>query len=252
MEHLPILTGFFFLTALVYSMAGLGGGSTYLALLALFSFPYPLIPKVALFCNLAVVVSGFWLFTKAHHFSLKRALPFVVTSIPMAYWGGSLSIGKTLFTLLLGLSLVVASLRMFFSNSTFQPQSSLSWSKAWIIGLPVGALLGFLSGVVGIGGGIYLTPVLLLMRWTDAKQAAASASFFILVNSIAGLIGQFSKGGFPLNHEISTLWILVVAAFLGGQIGSRLGSQKIPSQILQKVSASLTLYASGRLLMGLL
>lgn len=250
MEHLPLLLVLFFMTALVYSMAGLGGGSTYLALLALFSFPYSFIPKVALLCNLVVVVSGFWFFMRAGHFSLKRTVPFVLSSIPMAYWGGSLPIGKTLFTLLLGLSLAVASLRMFFSNKTFQSPSFFSWKKAWTIGLPAGAFLGFLSGVVGIGGGIYLTPVLLLMRWADAKQAAASASFFILVNSIAGLTGQFSKSGFSSGPEMSALWILLFAAFLGGQIGSRFGSQKISPFILQRVAAILILYASGRLLMG--
>ncbi len=251
MEHLPLLAALFFVAALVYSMAGLGGGSTYLALLALFSFPYSFIPKVALFCNLAVVLSGFWFFTRAGYFSLKRALPFVVSSIPMAYWGGSISIDKTLFTLLLGLSLAIASLRMFFADKSFQSRPPLFWKNAWIVGLPMGAALGFLSGVVGIGGGIYLTPLLLLMGWADAKQAAASASFFILVNSMAGLIGQFSKSGLPSGNEISALWILLGAAFLGGQIGSRLGSQKISPLILQRISASLILYASGRLLIGL-
>lgn len=257
MEHLPLLAALFFVAAIVYSMAGLGGGSTYLALLTLFAFSYPLVPKIALFCNLAVAASGFWFFTKAGHFSLKRTLPFVVSSIPMAYWGGSLPIGKTLFTLLLGLSLAVASLRMFFPDQlsqlskTSQARPSLSWKKAWVIGLPVGALLGFLSGVVGIGGGIYLIPVLLLLSWADAKEAAASASFFILVNSLAGLGGQFFKSGFPSGDEMSTLWILPLATFLGGQIGSRLGSRKISPWMLQRVSASLILYASGRLLIGL-
>lgn len=251
MEHLPLLTALFFVAALVYSMAGLGGGSSYLALLTLFSFSYSFIPKAALFCNLVVVVSGFWFFTRAGYFSLKRTLPFVVSSIPMAYWGGSISIEKTLFTLLLGLSLAVASLRMFFSDRTFQTRPALAWKQAWVIGLPVGAVLGLLSGIVGIGGGIYLTPLLLLMGWADAKQAAASASFFILVNSIAGLIGQFSKSGLPSGLEVSALWLLLGAAFLGGQIGSRLGSQKISPLILQRISASLILYASGRLLIGL-
>jgi len=250
MDHPILLPSLFFLTALIYSMAGFAGGSTYLALLALFSFPYESIPKVALLCNLIVSTGGTWLFFRAGHLSFRRILPFVVTSIPMAYLGGATPIGKTLFTWLLGLSLMVAALRMLLADKVFESREILSWKTAWVVGIPVGALLGFLSGLVGIGGGIYLAPVLLLMGWANSKQAAASASFFILVNSLSGLAGQLTKGGFTLAAE--SFLPLLIAVFLGGQIGSRLGSQRLPKVILQRLAAGLILFVSGRLLWGVL
>lgn len=246
MDHFPYLIPLFFLTALAYSMAGLGGGSTYLALLALFSFPYESIPKIGLLCNLTVVIGGSWLFYKAGHFSPRKILPFVATSIPAAYWGGTIHIGKEIFTILLAVSLIVASLRLFFADKAFESRTSLSWKTAWLVGVPVGALLGFLSGLVGIGGGIYLAPVLLFLGWADSKQAAASASFFILVNSLSGLAGQFTKGGFTFPWPL--VLPLLLAVFLGGQIGSRVGSKRIPRLALQRVTALLILFVGGRLL----
>ncbi len=240
----------FFLTALVYSMAGFGGGSTYLALLAFFSFPYALMPKIALLCNLTVVTGGTWFFYKEGYLSWRRILPFIISSIPMAYWGGSVVVGKRLFTLLLAISLIVAALRLFLSDRAFEAKMPLEWKKSWIVGLPLGAVLGFLSGLVGIGGGIYFAPVLLLLGWADAKQAAASASLFILVNSVAGLAGQFAKGeGFI---SVEGIVPLVVAVFLGGQIGSRIGARSVPKLVLQRMTAVLILFVSGRLLWGFL
>ncbi|MBI3541139.1 MAG: sulfite exporter TauE/SafE family protein [Deltaproteobacteria bacterium] len=244
--NLFYLAPLFFLTALTYSMVGLGGGSTYLALLALFAVSYSSIPQIALLCNLVVVVGGYWFFWKAGHFSLRRVLPFIVTSIPMATWGGSIPIEKKVFMLLLGLSLGVAALRMLLSDKVFESRFPLSWKRAWAVGIPVGALLGFLSGLVGIGGGIYLAPVLLLLGWADSKQAAAAASFFILVNSIAGFGGQLMKGGFMISWGM--VLPLLFAVFLGGQIGSRLGSQTIPKLALQRVTAILILAVVARLL----
>lgn len=204
-------------------------------------------PQTALLCNLVVVCGGCWFFIKGGHFSLRRVLPFVVSSIPMAYYGGTVPIGKKLFTLLLGISLAVAALRMLLSGYSFERRTELSWRNAWVTGIPIGAVLGFFSGLVGIGGGIYLSPLLMILGWADSKEAAAAASFFILVNSMAGLIGQFSKSG--LSFEISEVLPLLVAVFLGGQIGSRLGSQKLPRLAIQRITALLILYISGRLLL---
>ena len=242
---LPLL---FFLTALVYSMAGLGGGSAYLALLVLFAFPHTVVPQMALLCNLTVVVGGCWFFARAGYFSLKRLLPFVVTSIPMAYWGGTIPIGKGLFNILLGGSLLAAALRMLLSDKALEARIPLSWERAWLVGVPLGAILGFLSGLVGIGGGIYLAPVLLLLGWANSKQAAASASFFILLNSMAGLLGQFTKGGAHANPTL--IFPFLLAVFLGGQIGSRIGSQYISRLALQRVSALLILLVSIKLLLS--
>ena len=239
----------FFSTALIYSMAGFGGGSTYLALLVLFQFPFQSIAPMALICNVAVVSFGFWQFSKKGHFLFKKIFPFVVTSIPMAYWGGTISLGRKPFTLLLGISLTAAALRLFWVNKPMEPLTSVSMRKIWLIGLPLGALLGFLAGLVGIGGGIYLAPVLLFLGWVDVKQAAAASSFFILVNSLSGLMGQATKG--PLSLPIEIILPLLFAVILGGQVGSRWGSGSLPKLALQRVTATLILWAAGRLLWGI-
>ncbi len=240
------LVPLFFLTALVYSMAGFGGGSTYIAILVLLSHPYESIPKVALLCNLIVAGGGFAVFFREGHFSSKTVIPFIVTSIPAAYLGGSVPIGKNLFSILLSLSLLVAAFRMFLSDEAFVPKRKVSWKTAWMVGLPSGLLLGGLAGLVGIGGGIFLSPLLYLLGWADAKRAAAASSFFILANSIAGLVGQFSKG-FAV-PDTNFLILLGMAVLLGGQVGSRLGAGRISRLVLQRITAVLILSVVLRLL----
>ena len=225
----------FFAIAVLYSMVGFGGGSSYLAVLGMTGLAYQTIPSIALVCNLIVAGGGVIHFVKGGHFSFKKVLPFTVLSIPMAYLGGKLLIPKELFFLLLGLSLLIAAIRMLIPDDYFNRPREISSKKAWSVGLPVGALLGFLSGLVGIGGGIFLSPILLFLRWVDVKQAGASASFFILVNSLSGLLGQLRKQ--PLNYEI--LMPLVTAVFVGGQIGSRLGSFHLPKLHFQRILALL-------------
>ena len=229
-------------------MVGFGGGSSYLAVLVLLGLPHQQIPPLALICNLIVTIGGFWNFYRAGHFRLGKVLPFVVLSIPMAYWGGTFLIGKKLFSLLLGVSLMAVAVRMILGGKEFQITREASSKQAWIFGLPVGALLGFLSGLIGIGGGIFLSPLLLLMRWVNAKESAAAASFFIVVNSFAGLIGHWQKGVFQLDGLLP----LGIAVFLGGQIGSRLGAYRLPQVSLQRVLAGLVFYVSARLLMNFL
>ncbi len=231
-------------------MVGFGGGSTYLALLVLFSVPYEVVPKVALVCNLIVVSGGCYFFFKRGYFSPRKVLPFVVTSIPAAFLGGSIPIGKAAFLWLLGISLLVASFRMLLKDHDFTGTSRLSWAQAWWIGIPVGAVLGILSGMVGIGGGIFLFPVLYLLGWAHAKEAAAAASFFILVNSVAGLVGQFSKNSSLA--ELSLLLPLAVAVFLGGQLGSRIGSGQLSKVVLQRIAGFLILAVSVRVIWGLI
>ena len=169
----------FFSVALVYSMAGFAGGSSYLALLVLSGMDYRLLPAVALVCNLAVASHSFYFFRR--HFSLKSVLPFAVTSVPLAYLGGRMEIEKKTFILLLGLSLLAAGFRLFFSRKK-EAVKSVSAPVLWTVGILSGAVLGFLAGLVGIGGGIFLSPLLMLMGWADAKRAAGAAAFFILIN----------------------------------------------------------------------
>lgn len=225
----------FFAIAVMYSMVGFGGGSSYLAVLAMTGLAYQTIPAIALVCNLIVAGGGLIHFIKGGHFNFKKVLPFTVLSIPMAYLGGKLLVPKTLFLLLLGGSLLIAAMRMLVPDDFFSRPREIYSRKAWSIGLPVGALLGFLSGLVGIGGGIFLSPLLLFLRWVDVKQAGACASFFILANSFSGLLGQLHKQ--PLNYEI--LYPLGAAVFIGGQIGSRIGSFHLPKLHLQRVLALL-------------
>lgn len=253
MDNLPLLAVAFFTTALMYSTAGFGGGSTYLALMMLFAVPFESMRPVALLCNIAVAAFGSWHFARKGHLPFKRLFPFLIASVPMAYLGGTIPIGKDLFTFLLGVSLAIAASRMLLAGSSFEGRPSLSTKTVWGVGVLVGAMLGFFSGLVGIGGGIYLTPVLLFLGWANSKQAAAASSVFILVNSVSGLIGQLigqtTKGTLVGIEEALPL---LVAAVLGGQIGSRLGADTIPKFTLQRISAALILAASGRLLWGLL
>ncbi|MBI2337246.1 MAG: sulfite exporter TauE/SafE family protein [Deltaproteobacteria bacterium] len=241
-----LLAALFLMTAMVYSMAGLGGGSTYLALLVLFAFPFQLVPKVALVCNLLVVTGGFYHFYRAGHFSFKQVLPFVLTSIPMAFWGGSFVIGKTLFSILLGFSLFVAGCRLLWAGRSFTIQREIGLGHVLMVGLPTGALLGWLSGLVGIGGGIFLSPILLFLGWADSKRAAAAASFFILVNSLAGLMGQMVKDG--SGFDLPIIGVLGLAVIAGGQLGSRMGAYAISKLTLQKISALLIMGISFRFL----
>jgi len=238
----------FFLIALAYAMVGFGGGSSYLAVLVLAGVPYQHIAPVALCCNLVVTTGGLWHFARAGHLKLKTVLPFAIASIPMAYVGGRLAISYDLFSILLGLSLLLVAVRMFLPARSCDSIREISVVKSLCVGLPLGAALGFLAGLIGIGGGIFLAPVLLLLRWANIKEAAAAASVFIVMNSAAGLLGQLQKGAFDFN----LLYPLALAVFLGGQIGSRLGAYKLPKIRLQQLLAVLVLYVSVKLLWGVI
>jgi uncharacterized protein len=235
----------FFIISLLYSTVGFGGGSSYLALLAVSGISFLLLPKIALICNLTVVSGGVWHYYKQGHFNKGLILPFVLPSIPMAFFGGMYPISEKIFLTLLSITLVLSGLRLLFTvhqeENTKQPSYYLS--------IPIGAILGFLSGVVGIGGGIFLAPIMLSLKWGKAKEVAAAASFFIWLNSLAGLIGQFTKG-YPV--DLLDFWPLFMAVFLGGQIGSRIGShQKVSQLTIQRATAVLILLISFRLLFKL-
>lgn len=234
----------FFIVAFAYSMIGFGGGSSYLAILVLVNFSCQSIPPTALVCNLIVSAGGFWNFFRAGYFESKVVLPFVILSIPFSYVGGRVLIGEHLFSLLLGMVLLAVVIWLILSKKSIQPTKDVNSKFAWTLGLPAGALLGFISGLLGIGGGIFLSPLLLLLRWTDVKGAGASASFFIFVNSMAALSGHLHKGSL----EISRLIPLVLAVALGGQLGSRLGVYQVPNVKLGWVMAGLILCASIRLI----
>ncbi len=241
MSWLPTV---FFLIALLYSMVGLGGGTSYLAVLVLAGLPYQEIPVIALICNIIVASSGFWLFYKAGFVRWRIVLPFVIFSVPMAYWGGRIAIDKDVFRLLLGFSLLIAALRMFLPIRSYEKKKEIPTAKAWAVGLPVGGLLGFLSGLLGMGGGIFLSPLLIFMRWVNVKEASAAAAFFIALNSLSGLAGHVGKGV----PDFELIFPLAIAVFLGGQLGARFGAYKIPNLRLEKMLALFILYVSIKMI----
>jgi len=236
-DWLPLL---FFVIALVYSSVGFAGGSSYLAVMVLAGLPYPEMKPIALSCNLLVSSIGFWNFSRAGYFKLRTVLPFAVLSVPMAFLGAKVPVGKEVFTVLLGVSLAMAGLRIFFLRKDRDEVRSLTQKEWWAFGLPIGAAIGFFSGLIGIGGGIFLAPVLILTRWAKVKEAAAAASFFIFVNSFAGLLGRFE----PVMFADHNLFIMGFAVLLGGAIGSSLGSRRLPEFHLQRVLAGLLLFVS--------
>lgn len=240
------LVPLFFITALFYSSVGFGGGSTYVALLALIGMPMNVLPSTALTCNIIVVLGGCYFFWKEKNISPKLVLPFLIASIPFAYLGARLPISKQLFLFLLGMSLFVASLRLFLKFDQREEERKLSVKQVLLAGVPIGAGLGFLSGLTGIGGGIFLAPVLYFLRWGNAKKIAAAASVFILANSVSGLAGQVIKNSFVMQWDV--ILPLGLSVFLGGQIGSRLVNQKYNLSWVQKMTATLILVASVRIL----
>lgn len=239
----------FCVVAALYAMVGFGGGSTYNALLYLGDVDYEIFRPVALVCNLVVVTGGSILFVRAGHFQWKLLTPFLVTSVPCALLLASRDIPRELFLAVLGVSLLLSGMRMLMA----QPQADTrlpGLRHTWLIGLPLGALLGGLAGLVSIGGGIFLAPVLHLMRWGSAHQIAATASCFILVNSIAGLVGHAIRlAGSESVAEIAGFWPLFLAVLVGGQIGSRLGARRLPAAWVTRLTAVLVLYVSTRMLM---
>jgi len=246
---MPMLALLFLVTAVLYASVGFGGGSTYNALLVLADTDYRILPSVALICNLIVVTGGVWQYRRSGDLSLPFALPFVALSIPMAWFGGSVPIQRDTFVMLLGLSLLAAGLAMWFQpaeNKAAPPGSPL---VNWFVGLPIGGAIGFLAGMVGIGGGIFLAPCLHLLRLAPPKRIAATSSFFIMVNSIAGLIGQTRKHGTMAHlEELTDYFWLAVAVLVGGQIGSRLSTQALSGRFVKRLTAVLVIYVAGRLL----
>ena len=236
----------FFGTALLYASVGFGGGSTYNALLSLAGFDFRLLPIVSLCCNVVVVTGSTIRFARAGEMPWKRALVLSLIAAPLAFLGGLTPIREATFLFLLGLSLVAAGLALFLPRSG----EGAPASAARLMPLAVGPL-GYLAGLVGIGGGIFLAPLLHLSRWQQARRIAATTSLFILINSISGLVGQLLKNGPERFAEaLSGALPLLVAVILGGQLGSLLALRWLPERVIRWLTAALTIYAGSRLLIG--
>ena len=235
----------FLMTAILYAAVGFGGGSTYNALLVLAEIDYRILPAIALLCNLIVVSGGVYRFYCAGYVDLRRIAPWIITSVPAAWIGGMLNISETLFVGLLGFSLLAASARLLWPVNRAQNHLINQYS---ILPPIIGAGLGMLAGLVGIGGGIFLAPILHLLRWDEPRKIAATCSVFILANSLAGLSGHMTKFSDAEFGNIIAYWYLFPAVLIGGQIGSYLGTKRLNPDILRLLTALLILYVSARLL----
>ena len=240
-EYLPLV---FFLIALFYSSVGFGGGSSYLAILSLFLTDFYEIRSTALLLNICVVTIGTLVFIRNRVFDMKLFWPFLVMSIPFAYLGAQIRLSQTTFFLILGGALVMAG---FFMMLRFAKKKLDSKKFSNPKKLTLGGGIGLLSGISGIGGGIFLSPVLNLLKWENPRIVASLASVFILVNSIAGLIGLKMAGTFQLNNEL--MLQLVVAVVLGGGIGSYLSNKRFNLKFLGVLTAILVLYVGFRLIL---
>jgi uncharacterized membrane protein YfcA len=243
-QHGPIIL-LFFTVAVLYSSVGFGGGSSYLAILALTGIVFTQIRATALLCNIVVVSGNVLLFLHQKKVNFKKIMPLVLFSIPLAFLGGTVKINQQFFFILLGFTLFFAAITMWLSKQIV-PSSQKNSNSKTVRNCSFGAIIGFISGMVGIGGGIFLAPLLHLTNWDTPHKIAATASIFILVNSIAGFIGQYSMPNFIINWNLTG--ILLGTVFIGGQIGSRKSNRFFTPIQLKKGSAILIAFVSLRIL----
>ena len=240
-----ILSILFFVTAVLYSSVGFGGGSTYLALLLIWGVPYFIFPLIALSCNIIVVSGNCFNYIRAGNLNLKLLIPYLIGSIPLAFIGGSLPIEKRLFEILLFLILTTAGILLLLNFRAYDNKEESYRKVPIIISILIGGVLGFISGVVGIGGGIFLSPILFLIRAGKPKHIVTTASLFILINSFSGIMGQITKNA--VLNEISNYWYLLLIVLVGGQLGNFLNLKIFPTRILALVTAGLVLFVAIRM-----
>ena len=240
-ENIVLFLAVLFIVAALYASVGHGGASGYLALMAIFSIAPAVMKPTALLLNLFVSSVSFVQFYRGGYFKWKTFWPFAVTSIPMSFLGGTLVVDNFLYKKILGILLLIPIIRFFFFKNADHKDFK---EPDFTLSLVIGALIGFLSGMIGIGGGIILSPVLLLLKWTDQKQTAAISALFIFVNSVAGLSGQFTKR----IHFSVDMFVYVMVAFAGGIIGAYFGALKFRQNILKNVLACVLAVAAYKLL----
>ncbi len=240
-----ILSILFFVTAILYSSVGFGGGSTYLALLLIWGIPYQIFPVIALSCNIIVVSGNCFNYIRSGNLNLKLLTPYLIGSIPLAFIGGSLPIEKKIFEILLFIILAIAGSLLLFKFRSYDDKEKDYKKIPIIISIFIGGILGFVSGAVGIGGGIFLSPILFLLRVGKPKHIITAASLFILINSFSGIIGQLTKNS--VLNEIQDYWFLLLAVLVGGQVGNFLNLKIFPTRILALVTAGLVLFVAVRM-----
>ncbi|MDB4846087.1 sulfite exporter TauE/SafE family protein [Pelagibacteraceae bacterium] len=240
-----ILSILFFIIAILYSSVGFGGGSSYLALLLIWEIPYYIFPVIALSCNIIVVSGNCFNYSKAGNLNLRLLLPYIVGSMPLAFIGGSLPIEKRIFEILLFVVLTIAGFLLLFKFKLYDNKKIIYKKIPNIISIIIGGILGFISGVVGIGGGIFLSPILFLLKAGKPKHIITVASMFILINSIFGIFGQLTKN--LVLSEIINYWFLFLAVFIGGQIGNFLNIKMLPTRILALITSGLVIFVAARM-----
>tara|TARA_B100000575_G_C23092524_1_gene629915 strand:+ start:547 stop:1293 length:747 start_codon:yes stop_codon:yes gene_type:complete len=240
-----ILSILFFITAIFYSSVGFGGGSTYLALLLIWGIPYFIFPVIALLCNIIVVSGNSVNYIRAGNHNLKLLLPFLVGSIPFAYIGGAITIEKEIFEILLFFVLSIAGLLLLLNNKSYSAKHLDTKKLNFTISFLIGSVIGLVSGVVGIGGGIFLSPILFLLKADKPKIIATTSSLFILINSISGIMGQFSKK--IVTDEIINYWPLFVVVIFGGLVGNYLNIKIFSSRVLALITSILVIFVAVRM-----
>ena len=242
---MSILSILFFIAAILYSSVGFGGGSTYLALLLIWGVPYTIFPIIALSCNIIVVSGNCYNYIRAGNLNLKLLIPYLIGSIPLAFIGGSLPVEKKFFEILLFLVLSVAGCLLLINFKSYDDKRKSYKSIPYFVSVIIGAILGFISGIVGIGGGIFLSPILFLIRVARPKHIITAASLFILINSVFGIIGQLTKN---LNFdEVYSFFYLLIAVLIGGQIGNYLNLKIFPTRLLALITSGLVLFVAIRM-----
>ena len=240
-----ILSILFFVTAILYASVGFGGGSTYLALLLLWGVPYFIFPVVALTCNIIVVSGNCFNYIRAGNLNLKLLIPYLIGSIPLAFIGGSLPIEKEFFEILLFVVLTIAGVLLLLKFNSYDDNIEIFRKIPILVSILIGGILGFVSGVAGVGGGIFLSPILFLLKAGKPKHIVTTASLFILINSLSGIFGQLTKS--TILSEIQNYWFLFLAVLIGGQIGNFLNLKIFPTRILALGTAALVLFVAIRM-----
>tara|TARA_B100001057_G_scaffold254427_1_gene254667 strand:+ start:489 stop:1235 length:747 start_codon:yes stop_codon:yes gene_type:complete len=240
-----ILSILFLITAILYSSVGFGGGSTYLALLLIWDVPYYIFPVIALLCNIIVVTGNSINYIRAGYHNFRLLIPFLIGSVPFAFLGGSLIIDKKIFEILLFLVLSTAGILLLIKNKSYDDENLIIKKINLVNSLTIGSFLGLISGIVGIGGGIFLSPILFLLRADKPKNIITTASLFILINSISGVLGQLTKE--TVFNEISSYWILFLAVFVGGLCGNYLNLKIFSSKVLALITSLLVIFVAMRM-----
>jgi uncharacterized membrane protein YfcA len=239
------LSTFFFITAILYSSVGFGGGSTYLALMLIFDIPYYIFPIIALFCNIIVVSGNSINYIRSGNLNLKLLTPYLVGSIPFTILGASISIEKEIFEILLFFILIIAGIFLLIGSKSFNKDQIKIKQIPKILSISIGSVIGFISGIVGIGGGIFLSPLLFLMKAGYPKHIATTASLFILINSIFGVAGQLTKN--IVFNEFLNYWPLFLVVLMGGQVGNFLNIKFLTNKTLALITSLLVIFVAARM-----